>query len=226
MKTRIASLVTAVIVLLIVLQPVHAQTHPSAGVVNTTANIRSGPSTDNPVVGSHAAGDAITIVGCNDDCSWYQIGDNQWIAAFLVSATTATPDAPVSPTAAPPAATITIVGWNVESGGALQSVVADRMGSFSGVDIWGLSEVNAIDAEAFEFGAEEGEGANYESSLGTTGAADRLLLIWDEDRFDRVDGGQLTDIGQNARAAAVGATSRNGHRAGVYCDGEPLASLQ
>jgi endonuclease/exonuclease/phosphatase family metal-dependent hydrolase len=102
--------------------------------------------------------------------------------------------------AAPEATPITIAGWNVESGGALQSIVLEHLAAFENVDVWGLSEVNAIDAEAFEFGAEEGEGANYESYLGTTGAADRLLLIWDNERFAMIDNGQLREIGLNGRA--------------------------
>lgn len=95
---------------------------------------------------------------------------------------------------------ITLVGWNVESGGALQPVVADRIASFDGVDIWGLSEVLQVDAEAYEFAAEEGEGANFEMLLGTTGGADRLLLIWDADRFELVEGGELSDIALGGRA--------------------------
>ena len=194
MKSRLLSLVSALIILLVLFYPTHAQA-PISGTVNSTANLRNGPGTTYPVVGSLAAGTAIEITGCNDDCSWYQVGPNGWVSASLVTASATGPAA-----SAPAAAPITIVGWNVESGGALQNVVADRLANFQDVDIWGLSEVNAIDAEAFEFGAEEGEGANYGSYLGTTGRADRLLLIWDDDRFDLVNSGQLTEIGQNARS--------------------------
>ncbi|MCC6167725.1 MAG: lamin tail domain-containing protein [Caldilineaceae bacterium] len=96
--------------------------------------------------------------------------------------------------------TLTLAGWNVESGGALQSVVADRIASFDGVDIWGLSEVLQVDAEAYEFGAEEGEGADFASLLGTTGGADRLLLIWNAGRFEQTGGGELHDIALGGRA--------------------------
>lgn len=96
--------------------------------------------------------------------------------------------------------TLTLVGWNVESGGALQSVVAGRIAAFDGVDIWGLSEVLAVDAEAYEFAAAEGEGADFAFLLGTTGAADRLLLIWDANRFEQTGGGELHDIALGGRA--------------------------
>lgn len=56
------------------------------------------------------------------------------------------------------------------------------MGNFQDIDIWMLSDVNTTDAEGYEFGAEEGEGVNYKSYLGTTGA-DRPLLNWDEDLY-------------------------------------------
>lgn len=96
--------------------------------------------------------------------------------------------------------TITLIGWNVESGGALQPVVSERIAAFDGVDIWGLSEVLQADAEAFTFGAEEGEGADFEFLLGTTGGADRLLLIWNADRFEQTGGGELQEIALGGRA--------------------------
>jgi hypothetical protein len=92
------------------------------------------------------------------------------------------------------------VSWNAESGGALQPAVADRIAAFDGVDIWGLVEVLAVDAEAYEFAAEEGEGADFDSLLGTTGAADRILLIWDAERFERTGGGELSEIALGGRA--------------------------
>lgn len=191
------SFAVALVLALFFALSVQAQT-PTAGTVNSSANLRGGPGTSFPIVGSRTEGATIQIAACNDDCSWYQLPTGEWIVAFLVTATGALPteEEPIDTTPAP----ITIVGWNVESGGALQNVVSDRIAAFQDVDIWALSEVNATDAEDFEFGAEEGEGANYESYLGTTGAADRLLLIWDEDRFDLMTQGQVPEIGFSARA--------------------------
>jgi hypothetical protein len=54
------------------------------GVVNTTANIRSGPGTNYSVVGQAQTGQVLTITACNEDCSWFQLDTGNWIAAFLV----------------------------------------------------------------------------------------------------------------------------------------------
>ncbi|HXF63382.1 MAG TPA: SH3 domain-containing protein [Caldilineaceae bacterium] len=186
--------------------PVLQNQPPAAGIVNANSNLRSGPGTHFDIVGRAPEGTAVEIAACNDDCTWYQLTTGEWIAAFLVDAqapaepqaATATPPPPAIPPST--AFTLTLVSWNVESGGALQNVVAERMAAFDGVDIWGLSEVNAIDAEAFEFGAEEGEGADFDSLLGTTGGSDRLLLIWDAERFERLDGGEMREIGESGRA--------------------------
>jgi hypothetical protein len=54
------------------------------GVVNTTANIRSGPGTNYSVVGQAQTGQVLTVTACNEDCSWYQLDTGNWIAAFLI----------------------------------------------------------------------------------------------------------------------------------------------
>jgi len=189
------SFITAIFLTLLFAITAQAQV-PTSGQVNRTANLRGGPGTTFPIVGGLATGATVQIAACNDDCNWYQVGEDQWIAAFLVTPVTVQATPVVSTTLQP----ITFISWNVESGGALQSAVADRLTSFENVDIFGLSEVNAIDAEAFEFGAEGGENVDYESYLGTTGAADRLLLIWDTTRFTLVGSGQLIEIGFSGRA--------------------------
>lgn len=62
----------------------------TSGVVNRTANVRAGPGTTYAIVGRATEGEAITIVQRNAAGDWYQIGDEQWIAAFLVDVTTTT----------------------------------------------------------------------------------------------------------------------------------------
>lgn len=54
------------------------------GIVNSTANIRSGPGINFSVEGQAEAGQVVTLVGCNDDCSWFVLDTGNWIAAFLV----------------------------------------------------------------------------------------------------------------------------------------------
>jgi uncharacterized protein YgiM (DUF1202 family) len=71
---------------------------PEAGpVANTAANLREGPGTDFPVVGTAQAGDALTIVGRNEAGDWYQLDSGAWIFAALVD--NAPADLPVVPVA-------------------------------------------------------------------------------------------------------------------------------
>lgn len=52
---------------------------------NANANLRAGPGTNFPIAGSVAAGDALDVVGSNEDGSWLALEDGTWIAAFLVN---------------------------------------------------------------------------------------------------------------------------------------------
>ena len=60
------------------------------GIVNSTANIRSGPGLDYPVVDQARAGQTLTVVACNEDCSWLQLDSGNWIAGFLVDLVSST----------------------------------------------------------------------------------------------------------------------------------------
>src|SRR5262245_10240943 len=79
--------------LLAVLPYVHAEAAPLQqeqtttiyhGEVNAVSNIRSGPGLQYPVVDQAQPGEVVTVVGCNEDCSWFQLDNGNWIAAFLV----------------------------------------------------------------------------------------------------------------------------------------------
>jgi uncharacterized protein YraI len=50
-----------------------------------TANLRSGPGTDYPVVGALPAGQPLAIVASNQDRTWYQLADKRWVFGQLVS---------------------------------------------------------------------------------------------------------------------------------------------
>jgi hypothetical protein len=79
----------------------------NAATTNTVSNLRAGPGTDYPIVGSADAGSVLDIVGQNADGTWLILANGSWIAAFLVN--NAPQDLPVvEPPAAPaptPAAT-------------------------------------------------------------------------------------------------------------------------
>lgn len=103
------------------------------------------------------------------------------------------------------AQTLTVVSWNVESGGSDDQTIRQRMASFQGVDVWGLSEVAGVaSAGIFETGAEDGEEATFDRIVGTTGGADRLAIIFNSERFQLVRQQELTNIGSgNQRAPLV-----------------------
>ena len=102
---------------------------------------------------------------------------------------------------------ITVIGWNAESGDANPAVVAARIEEIDGCDLWGICEVqNSSWADAFEHGAEVDENADFKSILGTTGRSDKMLIIYDADRFERLDDFELhrINLGGNVRAPLVG----------------------
>jgi hypothetical protein len=82
---------------------------------------------------------------------------------------------------------LTVLSWNVESGGSDDQTIKQRIASFQGVDLWGLSEVASLtSAGIFETGAEDGEEATFDRIVGTTGGADRLAIIFNSERFQLV----------------------------------------
>jgi endonuclease/exonuclease/phosphatase family metal-dependent hydrolase len=90
---------------------------------------------------------------------------------------------------------VTIVSWNVESGGADTAAIAARMRTFEGVDVWGLSEVqNDAWATQFARAAADGEGASFARVLGTTGNTDRLAIVYNTGRLALVRSFELPEI--------------------------------
>jgi hypothetical protein len=101
------------------------------------------------------------------------------------------------------AADLTVAGFNVESGAANARVIAEQIGPLRDIDLWGFSEVkNASDARILAEGAADGESGTFESILGTTGGEDRLLIVYNSDRLDLIQTGEIQElnIGGNVRA--------------------------
>jgi endonuclease/exonuclease/phosphatase family metal-dependent hydrolase len=99
-----------------------------------------------------------------------------------------------------------IVGWNVESGDADPQTIASRIEGEDGVDVWGLSEVQgSTDAKKYEAAAEAGENADFKRIVGTTGGNDRLVVLYDSERLEKISSAELhqINIGGNVRAPLV-----------------------
>ena len=98
---------------------------------------------------------------------------------------------------------LTVVGFNVESGGADPHTIATQIGAVQGADIWGLVEVeNEDDAERFERGAEEGENAQFAHILGKSGGEDRLAIVYNETRFELVTSQEIGSLNPDNRVRA------------------------
>jgi hypothetical protein len=98
---------------------------------------------------------------------------------------------------------LTVVGWNIESGGSDVEAVADRIASFDGVDLWGLTEVESPAVAAIlEVAAEQGENANFEHIVSRSGRSDRMAILYDADRFERTGQDELEyiNLGGSLRA--------------------------
>jgi hypothetical protein len=74
---------------------------PSAS-ANTAANLRSGPGTNYPIIGSAQSGETLRITARNPAGDWLQLASGAWIAANLVDHAPAVPLAiTIPPTPAP-----------------------------------------------------------------------------------------------------------------------------
>ena len=84
------------------------------------------------------------------------------------------------------------LSWNIESGDSDLTWVSEQLASMEGFDMMALSEVDPTWAAALVEAAEQGEGAkgNWNASfdyvISATGYNQRLMIIWDNLRFERV----------------------------------------
>src|SRR5688572_14843603 len=103
---------------------------------------------------------------------------------------------------------LTVCSYNVESGDADPNVVGQRLAAAQDVDLWGLSELQDDTwAQIFEVAAEQGENADFQHVTGTTGSADRLVIVYNATLLEEVHPAkELSDIniGGNVRAPLYG----------------------
>jgi endonuclease/exonuclease/phosphatase family metal-dependent hydrolase len=104
--------------------------------------------------------------------------------------------------------TLKVIGYNVESGGSSPAVVKLRFEETDGIDLWGLCEVqNDAAAAVFETAAAVGEAGNptFKRIVGSTGGADRLAIVYNETRLEKVAHEELhgVNVGGNHRSPLV-----------------------
>lgn len=85
--------------------------------------------------------------------------------------------------------TISILAWNVESGGSDPAVIAEQLKELKGYDVVCLSEV---DPDAFDVYA-NAVGVNFTAINGNTGRDDRLQIIFNKERFDLLETKELME---------------------------------
>lgn len=128
---------------------------PRAVVTNDTLNIRSGPGTGYPIVGSLKRGDEVTVTGRNKTGTWLAIttdgGLEGWVYAEYTSVNTAVeslpvaqaPPPPASPTPAAPKPTLSVDEQIAKVAGDDHGTLP-QPGEVGGVDAGGQAEVTIL----------------------------------------------------------------------------------
>lgn len=106
----------------------------------------------------------------------------------------------------PMAEVLTAVTFNAESGDALDWKVAESITPVVGEVLWGMEEVqNQAWADTFAAAAADGSHQHFSQVLGTTGGADKLLVLYDDFRLDLIGSEELQaiNVGGTVRAPLV-----------------------
>jgi len=101
---------------------------------------------------------------------------------------------------------VKIVAFNVESGDATAAKTAESVTRVKGESIWALVEVeNEQWAQTFALAAADDGQEGFAYIMGTTGWADKIVIAWDDERFELLSSEELHDInvGGTARAPLV-----------------------
>jgi hypothetical protein len=86
------------------------------------------------------------------------------------------------------------------------SGITPRVSGFEGVDLWGFSEVTASWAGTLMQAASQGEEGSFDTILGTTGGGDRLLIVYNSTKLEKVGREELhaINVGGSVRSPLVG----------------------
>lgn len=109
-----------------------------------------------------------------------------------------------APTVSPVAAPLTVVGFNVEAGDASDHVIALQLEKSLGVDLWGLADVwdEGGWPDRLRAGAAIGEGSEFGAVLGKTGGDSRLLVLYRQNRLQRLAEAEIMEARLSSREAA------------------------
>lgn len=116
---------------------------------------------------------------------------------------------------------VLVLSWNVESGDNSSNTIAKQLAAFEGFDIIGLTEVRASNAAKYTEAAGSGEGArnsddaDFQSVLSSSGGGDRMMIIWDNKRFQRV--GNVTEMDKFNDGTTTHTLSTGNHRKPMFC---------
>ncbi|MGB5623738.1 MAG: endonuclease/exonuclease/phosphatase family protein, partial [Gammaproteobacteria bacterium] len=107
-------------------------------------------------------------------------------------------------TSAAGAGTLAVVAFNVDSADASDDFIATQLRKSEGIDIWGLTEVWQKQGwpETLRLGAEKGGDTAYGSLLGSTGANDRMLILYRRDRLELLASEEILEARATERHAA------------------------
>jgi endonuclease/exonuclease/phosphatase family metal-dependent hydrolase len=89
---------------------------------------------------------------------------------------------PANPTVEQPAtaSTISILAWNVESGGNDPAVIAQQLADLAGYDVYCLCEVRSANFNRYA----KAVGPGFSAVTSQTGRGDRLQILFDSKRFE------------------------------------------
>jgi endonuclease YncB( thermonuclease family) len=183
MRTRFFATLCVVPVLLFSLSVLSVasyaqQSYPAQVTALRSANLRAGPGTNNAIVGGAQPGQQLKVSGCNSACDWYQVGDGQWIAAFLVEPVDSdSPAAPASPPAGRTAATVA----RIVDGDTLRVLVngVEYPLRYIGMDTAEVGQPTADEATALNRSLVSGQTLYLEKDVSETDRYGRLLrYVW------------------------------------------------
>lgn len=117
---------------------------------------------------------------------------------------------------------VLVLSWNVESGDNETATIVKQLEDFEGFDILGLTEVKFSNATDYADAAEVGEGAKSSSSsdfrhvVSSSGAGDRMMIIWDNKRFEKI--GNKTELTSFNDGTTNHQLNDGNHRSPMFCN--------